>query len=188
MTMTIDRNDAAQALGDIEAARDRVKQVRTYGNTSPFLILWGLVWLIADVTTQFAPTFGYTWPICLVVGTLASIAAGFLLPREVTGPGQHSYGLRYFASWGVVMLFVVTLFLVVPVTSWKETHSVFGLVFGAIYIAMGIWVGWRMTVLGVALMALTLFGFYEIGAWYPLYMGVVAGGALVVGGLWLRKI
>ena len=76
----------------------------------------------------------------------------------------------------------------IPVTSAKETHSVFGLLFGCLYVGMGIWTGWRLIALGVALVALTLVGFYAIGPWYSLYMGVVSGGALVLGGLWLRKL
>ena len=67
-------------------------------------------------------------------------------------------------------------------------HSIFGLVFGCIYVAMGLWMGWRLAALGAVLVALTLIGFYLIGPWYPAFMGLVSGGALLLGGLWLRKI
>ena len=73
-------------------------------------------------------------------------------------------------------------------TSGREVHSVFGLVFGFIYWSSGIWTGWRMAALGVALVALTLVGFYAVRGWYSLYMGVVSGGALILGGLWLRRV
>jgi hypothetical protein len=86
------------------------------------------------------------------------------------------------------MGFIVALFFIVPVTSNREVHSIFGLVFGFLYVGFGLWTGWRLIVLGGALVALTLFGFYGVGHWYSLYMGLVGGGALLLGGLWFRRI
>jgi hypothetical protein len=46
--------------------------------------------------------------------------------------------------------------------------------------------GWRLVVIGAALTALSLFGYYEVHQYYLAYMGVVGGGALIASGLWLR--
>jgi hypothetical protein len=185
--MTISKDDAARALGEIDQARGRLHETIAYQHASPYLILWGLVWLVADALNQFAPSFGYAWPICVVVGIIASFAVGAVV-RPKGLPGQAGAGWRQAATWIAVMCMVVSLFLVVPVTSEREVHSVFGLVFGFIYVVIGVWAGWRLAALGLALVALTLVGFYAVHGWYPLFMGVVAGGALILGGLWLRRL
>ena len=186
--MSITKDEASQALGEIEAARGRVWEVKAYGYASPFLIIWGLVWMAADCILQFEPRWELTWPIAVAVGAAASFFAGFSLPKPETRPGARAAGWRSFAIWFVVVGFIVSLFLVIPTASGRVTHSIFGLVFGFIYLAMGLWMGWRLAVLGAALVALTLVGFYFVGPWYALYMGLVSGGALLLGGLWLRRL
>ena len=182
--MTITRDEASQALGEIDAADGRVKQARAYARVAPFLIIWGLVWMACDLANQFAPRLDWAWLAGIAVGTVASFVAGFSLSKSRTGDGDW----RNFVVWLVVMGFIAALFFIVPVTSGREVHSIFGIVFGFIYLGMGLWTGWRLLALGAALVVLTFVGFYEIGAWYSLYMGLVSGGALLLGGLWLRKI
>jgi len=186
MTMTITKDAAAQALGEIDAARSRVFEAKGYANASPYLIIWGAVWMFADLAVQFAPArpAGYAWPIAIALGVIASIAAGFIQPKASNSTAMW----RMILTWFVVAGFFVSLFLVIPVISGIEVHSIFGIVFGFLYMGVGLWMGWRMFALGAALAVLTLIGFYEVRAWYGLYMGLVSGGALILGGLWLRKI
>ena len=186
--MTITKDEASEALGEINAASGRARQMRGYNRAAPFLILWGAVWMACDLTNQFEPRWWPAWPIGALAGTIASTVLGMSLLREAPEHGEQAGGWRHMATWLLVIAFIVSLFLVIPVTSVREVHSIFGLVFGFIYVGVGIWGGWRMTVLGAALIALTLVGFYAIGVWYSLYMGLVSGGALILGGLWLRKI
>ena len=56
--MTITKDDAAQALGEIDAARSRVWQTKAYGYASPFLIIWGLVWMVADLANPVRAALG----------------------------------------------------------------------------------------------------------------------------------
>jgi len=186
--MSITRDEATQALGEIDAAAGRAAEFKTYTRMAPFLIIWGLVWMVCDLSTQFAPQWGLAWPIGVGAGTLASIVMGFSLPKPDTTPEQRARSWRHMASWLLVIVFVFCLSLVIPMSGLKEIHSLFGLVFGFIYLVVGIWTGWRMAALGIALVVLTLIGFYAVGQWYSLYMGLVSGGALILGGLWLRRI
>jgi hypothetical protein len=186
--MTITREEATQALGEIDAAAGRAAEFKNYAHIAPFLILWGVVWMVCDLLIQFEPRWGLTWPIGAGLGVLASIVIGCGLPRDGVTAAERAMGWRHMASWMLVLVFIVALFQVIPITSPREVHSVFGLVFGFLYLGVGLWTGWRMAILGVALIVLTFVGFYAVGAWYALYMGLVSGGALILGGLWLRKI
>jgi hypothetical protein len=186
--MTITKDDANQALNEIRAASGRARQMQGYARAAPFFVLWGTVWMVCDLATQFAPNWVWAWPIGALIGTIASTVLGFNLPKAAPQPGEQTAGWRHLASWLLIMAFIVTLFLVIPVTSDREIHSVFGLVFGFIYVGIGIWGGWRMIALGAALIGLTLIGYFAVGPWYALYMGLVSGGALILGGLWLRRV
>lgn len=186
--MTITKDDASRALDEIKAASGRARQMRGYARAAPFLILWGAIWMVCDLLAQFAPNWVLAWPIGALAGMVASTVLGIYLPKEIPDQGDQAGGWRFMASWALVMVFVVALFLVIPITSNREIHSVFGLVFGFIYVGIGIWGGWRMIALGAALIALALIGFYAVGHWYALFMGLVSGGALILGGLWLRRI
>jgi hypothetical protein len=186
--MTITREQAAQALGEINAAAGRATEFKTYAHIAPFLMLWGLVWMVCDLLVQFEPRWRFSWPLGAGLGVLASIVIGFNLPREGLTAAERAMGWRHMGSWMLVLGFDLALFQVIPVTSGREIHSVFGLVFGFLYLGVGVWTGWRMAALGLALIALTFIGFYAIGHWYALYMGLVSGGALILGGVWLRRI
>ena len=186
--MTITRDEATQALGEIGAAAGRATEFKTYARMAPFLMIWGLVWMVCDLMTQFAPQWGLVWPIGVGAGTLASILLGFSLPRRDATPEQRARSWRHMISWLLAIVFLICLSLVIPMSGLRETHSLCGLVFGFIYLVVGIWTGWRMATLGIALIVLTLLGFYAVGHWYPLYMGLVSGGSLILGGLWLRRI
>ena len=152
-------------------------------------MIWGVVWIVCNLAVQFAPTFYWSWPIGVTLGTIGSIGIGATMAKPKDGFSSQRGSWRHFANWLLVMGFIVALFCVIaPIRSNREAHSIFGLVFGFLYVGFGLWTGWRLIALGAALVALTLFGFYGVGHWYPLYMGLVAGGALFLGGLWLRRI
>jgi hypothetical protein len=186
--MTITREEATRALGEVDAAAGRAAEFKTYAHMAPFLMLWGAVWMVCDLLVQFEPRWEFSWPVGAVLGVLASIVIGFSLPRDGVTAAERATGWRQMGSWMLVLVFLFALFQVIPVTSGREIHSVFGLVFGFLYLGVGLWTGWRMVALGLALIVLTFIGFYAIGAWYALYMGLVSGGALILGGFWLRRV
>ncbi|HVB86508.1 MAG TPA: hypothetical protein VNK23_07585 [Candidatus Dormibacteraeota bacterium] len=46
----------------------------------------------------------------------------------------------------------------------------------------------RMAILGFAVGALTAGGYFSLPQYFLLWMAGVGGGALILGGLWLRKV
>jgi hypothetical protein len=189
--MTISRDDASHALGEVESARGRVREAIAYGFAWPYFVLWGLAWMIADVGTEVAPpgVVGWIWPVTSLVFTSVAIVYAFVQHRRspYVGAGRS---WRPLASAGTIMLFLVALTFVISPLDAKRMHSIFGLFFGFAYILQGLWLGWRLVVLGAVLVALTLFAFYALPLWggYLTFMGVAGGGALALGGLWLRKL
>jgi hypothetical protein len=55
------------------------------------------------------------------------------------------------------------------------------------YTMAGLWLGWAFVAIGLGISALTLIGYYWSGPYFELWMAVVDGGGLVLGGLWMRR-
>ncbi|HTF79050.1 MAG TPA: hypothetical protein VK620_32865, partial [Bradyrhizobium sp.] len=55
------------------------------------------------------------------------------------------------------------------------------------YIIAGLWLGSAFVAIGTAIIALTLIGYFFAGPWFELWMALVNGGGLLLGGFWMRR-
>jgi hypothetical protein len=55
------------------------------------------------------------------------------------------------------------------------------------YIIVGLWLGSAFVAIGTAIIALTLIGYFFAGPWFQLWMALVNGGGLLLGGFWMRR-
>jgi len=55
------------------------------------------------------------------------------------------------------------------------------------YIIAGLWLGGAFVAIGTAIIALTLIGYFFAGPWFELWMALVNGGGLLLGGFWMRR-
>ena len=179
--MSLSQQDASAALHDIEAAEARSAMLRDYRHASPHLIGWGVLWVIGYGLNDLFPMHGGAiWSVVVPVGLIADLAA-------MRG-ARRDEAWRIFAAIGAVSVFVVALVFVMAPVSGRQVATVIPLFVALLYVLRGIWVGPRYIVAGLAIAALTLAGFWFIGRYFSLYMAVVGGGALILGGLWLRRV
>jgi hypothetical protein len=178
--MTLSPQDASAALHDIEAAEARSATLRDYQHASPHLIAWGVLWMIGYGLNDLFPMHANAiWSVVVPVGLIADLAA-------MRGKGRDN-AWRQFAAIGAVSAFVVALVLVMAPVSGRQVATVIPLFVALLYVLRGIWVGPRYVVAGLAIAALTLTGFWLVGSYFSLYMAAIGGGALILGGLWLRR-
>ncbi len=71
--------------------------------------------------------------------------------------------------------------------SARQVDAFISLFFAFAYAIGGVWGGWRLMAIGLVAAAGILFGYFALHQHFYLWMGVVGGGALLAGGLWLRK-
>ncbi len=179
--MTLSRDDAARALGDVEAAQARASILAQYARQGDTLIAWGAVWGVCNLVSQFTPrAAGPAW----LVGTAIGIGVTAWVNR---GGTERSRGRRFALTFLVVALFLSGVFAVSPPRSAEAGDAVISLCVAGAYALMGVWTGPRWAVLGVGLSALILLGWFVAPAWFFLWMALAGGGALIVGGLWLRS-
>jgi hypothetical protein len=70
----------------------------------------------------------------------------------------------------------------------RQVAAFVPLVVAAAYAVLGMSLGPRFVFIGLALGLLTLIGFFALSSIFMLWMAAVGGSALVLGGLWLRRV
>lgn len=183
--MPISPAEAQSALRDISRAEHSSATVYRYRHAAPHLFVWGIVWAIGYGVTYAKPQWGLLWPVLVGVGTVASFWVGWkLAPPKTTG-----YDWRFAGTWLAIFLFIAAIFAVMPPRSVAELSAFFPLLVALFYGLVGIWIrGTRLVLTGAAVGALTIIGFFLLPQIFLLWMAVVGGGALILGGFWLRSV
>jgi hypothetical protein len=180
--MSVTHEDAAEALRMVREAGTRSETLRGYQSASPHLILWGCVYAAAYAFTYARPDLaGWPWIVLVPLASGADVVIGM---RDRSG-----------GDWRIFpILFCTFLAFIAGTSAIMQPHdpnqmgAFVPLVVAVSYIAIGLGAGRRIMYTGVALGVLTLFGFFALPAYFSLWMAVVGGGALILGGLWLRRV
>jgi hypothetical protein len=182
--------EAADSLKEIQRTQSRSASARGYANTSPFLIMWGLIWMVGYAVSDLAPRYSNgTWALLILAGFLGSMAIGRTRAKEGNPhPGMSSKaGWRFVAMFIAIGCFISATYAIFGSATTAQQAAFNPLIVSLAYVIMGIWKGPRLAVTGIAIAALTLGGFFLLHQHFLLWMAVVGGGALLLGGRWLRK-
>jgi hypothetical protein len=181
----IDSKQAADALSDIDDIVRRVRQSLIYDTASQLMMLWGALVFAGNLVTYLTPRYAdYAW-ILVYVGGVAGSAAVSVVNRAKSG--VRSFDLRIFAAY--LMFFAFGFFCVNVLGHFtpRQLGTFWPIYFMLMYCMAGLWFGYAFIAIGLAVTALTLIGYYFIGAAFPLWMAFVNGGGLILGGLWMRR-
>ena len=181
--MPISHDDAAEALREIDRTQQRSTVRYGYRAAAPQLIVWGVVWAAGYSADYFRPEWRWTWPVLIIIAMALSFWFG---ARDKSASAEE--GWRYAASFLAIAVFIGALFSVMQPLSKMQVGAFFPLLVGLLYAIMGIWTrGTRMLIAGGAMTALTLVGYFVFREHFMLWMAVVGGGGLILGGLWLSR-
>jgi len=183
--MPLSPNEAAETLKDISQVERR--SATAYGNNaaSPHLIMWGIIWILGYGGIYYLPGRPYIFPVL----SLAGVVGSFVIAARGKKERSSGYSWRYLASIVALFAFITALFAVNPPTRDAQVAAFFPLLVSLAYMLMGIWARLiRIGVVGVAIGVLTVAGYFYLQDYYLLWLAVVGGGALVLGGLWMRSI
>lgn len=182
--MPITHVEAQDALRDISRTGRASALTYGYRQASPHLIVWGVVWALGYGICWFRPQYGMVWPPLVLIGIAASTYIGWR-----SKPSGAQYDWRYATTSIAVFAFIFALFAVMPPRTNAQVSAFFPLLVALFYAIVGIWTrGTRMLVAGIVVAALTLAGYFLLPQYFTLWMAVVGGGALILGGIWLRSV
>ena len=186
--MTITTNDAASALHDVDSARRHSLTLFGYGLASPFLLLWGVLWIVAGAVGALSPEIaGIGWMAVDVVGFVGTGVLIALQSRRYGEGAGRAQSLRCIATGAVLVAFVALLLWVFAPVSDVEVLTLITLVVATAYVIAGCWMGVRYAVVGAVLAAVAVGLFHVAVDLVPVIVPFVGGGTLILSGLWMRN-
>ena len=186
--MSVSKDDALSALHDIETVERRSRTLFGYDLGSPYLLLWGVLWMIAGVVGAVSPAnSGIGWGAVDIVGL---VGTAYLIVRHARRCGERSeriHLLRYVGSAATLAAFIGLTLMVFGPVKGGEITMLCTLLVAAGYAIAGCWLGLRYAVVGVALSSLAVGVFILAPAYLHLIVPFAGGGALILGGVWMRR-
>ncbi|MBK9236428.1 MAG: hypothetical protein IPO19_10430 [Rhodoferax sp.] len=178
---------ARQTLNVVQAAADRGTTLYRYRLASPYFLLWGVVWALGYGLSDWWPAqTGWIWLALDVIGVAASIV--------ITSVGHARRGAGHAMPWRIAGLALIVLayfaaaFLVMAPQTGRQVSTFITLTVALAYSVVGIWAGSRWMFAGLAVCAAALIGYFHVPVYFNTWMGLVGGGALVLSGIWLRRV
>ncbi len=182
---TIDPKDAALALSDVDDIARRVLQSRIYQQSSLIITCWGVLVCGGYLVNQLWPTRAVLgWNVVYGLGIAATVAIIVLQQRRAQARTTDLRPmLAYLLFFGFGVLWSVGLAHFTP----RQLSAFWASYFMLGYTLVGLWLGSAFVAIGLSISALTLVGYFYAGPWFDLWMAVVNGGGLILGGLWMRR-
>jgi hypothetical protein len=177
--VAIDREHAAAALRDIAEADRRTFQAVFYARSSTLLMLWGVI-------TACGYCFAFMQPHRAGLGWLMLDGTGVVATAAMLGR-RDRLSTQILLAFLAMIVFGVLVVTVLGPLGERRLNAFWPLLFMLGYVLAGIWVGRFFILCGASVAALTLAGFFWSGPWFALWMAAVNGGALLLGGWWLRR-
>ncbi len=182
--MDLTKQDAAAALHDIEQARASSRELKGYEMGGPYLIVWGMVWLVAGSLADLLPrSSGMIWSTGNVLGIIASI---WLARRDYSGDTRGRMR-RFLGLMAICALFMLATRWLIDPAQARKFLAFSGMFTGAVYMAAGLWIGTRFILCGAAVVAASLTGYAILPSHFQLWFAVACGGAMILSGFWMRR-
>ena len=190
--MDISKEEAKDSLNQIQTVLEHTRSSIASNYASPLLILWGLIFIAAYLGTHFFVTWAWhIWTVLDAVGVIGTFLIcwqQFRSASPIKTSSEKKMGWRIFLFWTLLFIYVfLWLKMLGPFKGIKLNAFLVTVIMFA-YVVIGLWLEcYFMIWLGLAVTAITLFGFYLIPlSYYCLWMALMAGGALLGTGLYIR--
>jgi hypothetical protein len=182
----IDRQQATEALADIDDIVQRVRQSQIYNSASWIMIWWGALVFAGNIANYFWPYYAtFIWPAVNIAGIVGTLIISGLVHRRT---GVRTFDGRVFMAYLLFFAFGNLCAQVFGHYGPRELGAFWPIYFTLFYILAGLWFGRAFVAIGLGITALTLIGYFFVdGAVFLLWMAVVNGGGLVLSGLWMRR-
>ena len=186
--MSVSKDDASSALHDIEATERHSRTLFGYGVASPYLLLWGALWIVAGAADALSTAnAGIVWGAVDIAGFLGTAFLIVRHGRRSSEPGDRGRLLRYVGSASALAAFIgLTLMIFAPISGGKVLMF-FTLLVATVYAIVGCWAGLRYAAVGIALAGVAVGVFLLAPAYLNLIVPFVGGAALILGGVWMRR-
>jgi len=186
--MNITPSEAEEALSAIQKIMKKTRHSISSSGAYKFLILWGIIWLIGFLNSQFIPgeLAGNIWIGLDIIGGMLSAFIGIRLNRGIRSSSPSTTGKRIGLFWLILFLYCFIAILVAGTTDGKQL-AMFIILFVTIgWIAMGLLLSFVSVWWGLALVTMACLGYFFLPDIFYLLMAILGGGGMIVLGLYIR--
>lgn len=181
--MPLSSGEAEQALREISNTERVSATSYGYRTASPHLLAWGVIWIVGYGSSFLKPAWSAVWPVLSVIGVAISLSLGWKERHSA-----RSVDWRYRATLLVAFLFTLAMFAILSPKEPAQIGAFTPMLVALLYCLAGIWThGARILMTGIVLAVLTVVGYFWLPSVFLLWMAAVGGGALILGGIWLRS-
>ncbi|MEI9991046.1 MAG: hypothetical protein WDM86_13500 [Rhizomicrobium sp.] len=185
--MTIDPHEADALLKGVEGIEKRTRELLVYARAGDYMILWGVLWAIGfGLGEHLRP---YTYDFWLVLEAIGIAGTAIITWRAASciEPGRRRFVYVRPVIATLVMIGFGTLWVWLAHFGGREQSAFWPTLCGALLFCFGLWAGRTLSIAAAVVVALTMAGYFWSGPWFDLWIAVTCGGALILGGLWLRR-
>jgi len=183
--MAIDPEDAASALSDLERVELRTRELVRYSFAAPYHLIWGVLVAFGYLAEYHRPEWGWAiWSAVLFGGVFGGVVFRLWRSRTTGRPADYRF---LWAQIAVVAFGALWTGLFTDATP-RQLNALWPSFFMFWMVIFGIFFGRFYAILGLGVTALTAIGYQWAGGLFLPWMAVVAGGALIASGLYLRRI
>lgn len=187
--MNITPDEARAALDDIQRVTAKTQELRN--SWAHYMILWGTIWTIGFLASQFFPSWiNWIWIMLIVTGMAGSGIIAYIQAQQVRlTPGSQaaSNNARIGISCGVLYGFTI-LWLIVFQLNDAQTAVLWITVVMFISITLGIWYQMPLSIIvGVGITVISLLGYYLLPNYFFLWVAFFAGLPLIIEGLYILR-
>ena len=144
----------------------------------------GLTFVGYVLSFVMPPRAGYVWVVVIIAGIAGSALIGVLSRKRA---GVNTFNAKATAAIVVFVAFGAIWSVGVSHFTPRQLGAFWPSYFMLPYIIAGLWLGGAFVAIGTAIIALTLIGYFFAGPWFQLWMALVNGGGLLLGGFWMRR-
>jgi hypothetical protein len=187
---SIDNQQAKETLEMIRHTKEKTRKALSYCDTSPWLILWGSLWITAYTVCHFY--LRYATLIFTTMVIIGGIGSGVIEWWSKTqGPlrndAPNSLDRKIWWFWLALFVYIgIWLTLLFPFHG-RQFNAVLVTAVMFAYVVMGLLYEMPLLVIiGVAVTAVTVFAYYTFPAYYCLWLAACGGGTLLGTGIYMR--
>ena len=185
--MTIDPHEADALLKGVEGVEKRTREFVVYTRAGDYMILWGVLWALGyafgDALSPYTHAYWLTLDAIGIAGTCLLIWR----TARCIEPGRRRVIVVRPLIAVLVMMGFGMLWVWLAHFGGREQSAFWPTLCGALLFCFGLWAGRTLSIAAAAVIALTMAGYFWAGPWFDLWLAVTTGGALILGGLWLRR-
>jgi hypothetical protein len=186
--MQITPAEAEEALNAIQVVMHKIRRAVSTSGAYVFLIIWGVVWLLGFLGSQFLPnkTANLSWIILDILGGILSAVYGIRIGRGVRSTSTSTTGSRIAFFWLLLFFYCVTAVWVAWPVDGKQMAMLIILFVTVGWMAMGLLLSLASVWWGLALTGLALVGYFLLPGIFFLWMAILGGGGMIALGLYIR--